>query len=180
MFRGASNGTPDPNGCLLPGSNAAQGYDESVIVEESPVKMLWILLLCPMAHAACPTAQPKNENALIQIEQTWARALEQHDVQALDCILADEFEDADPDGKLSDRKATLSKAAGGPSVHHELSDLHAQLYGDFGYTRGLATAMNPQTKMITQVRFTDVYVFRDGHWQCVAGHESLVNTMLKG
>ena len=140
-------------------------------------KILWILLLCPTAHAACPTAQPKEENALIQIEQTWARALEQHDVQALQCILADEFEDADPEGNLSDRKATLAKSEGGPSTHHELSDLHAHLYGDFGYIRGTATAMDPQTKMITKVRFTDIYEYRDGRWQCVAGHESMIYAM---
>jgi len=142
--------------------------------------MKWVLwlLLCPLAYASpCPTGQAKDEATLIQIEQAWARALEEQDVQALSCILGDEFEDADPDGKLSDRKATLAKAVSGPSIHHELSDLHAHLHGDFGYIRGVATAMNPQTKMITKVRFTDVYVYRNDRWQCVAGHESLIYAM---
>jgi len=32
-----------------------------------------------------------------------------------------------------------------------------------------------QAKLITRVRFTDIYVYREGRWQCVAGHESLVS-----
>ena len=61
--------------------------------------------------------------------------------------------------------------------HHELSDLHAHVQGDFAYIRGLADAIDRQTKMIVRVRFTDIYVFREGRWQCVAGQESLVNAM---
>jgi len=35
--------------------------------------VLWLLLLCPMAAAVtCPTNQQKDDNALIQIEQSWA------------------------------------------------------------------------------------------------------------
>ncbi len=115
-----------------------------------------------------------TSNVLIQIEQTWARALEQRDTATLNCILADEFEDAGPDGKLTDRATTLAKAAEHPAVHHALSDLHAHVHGDFGYIRGLATATDAQGKIVARVRFTDVYVYREGRWQCVAGHESML------
>lgn len=141
---------------------------------------LWILLLCQLAGAvACPKDQARDEAALIKIEQTWARALEQHDADALACVLADEFEDAGTDGQLTDRRATLAKAATPRAVHHELSDLHAHVYGDFAYIQGLAAAIDSQTKTVTRVRFTDIYVFRDGRWQCVAGQESLVRSMSK-
>jgi hypothetical protein len=88
--------------------------------------------------------------------------------------LADEFEDAGPDGALTDRATTLAKAGEHPAVHHALSDLHAHIHGDFGYIRGLATAMDGQGKIVARVRFTDVYVYREGRWQCVAGHESIL------
>jgi ketosteroid isomerase-like protein len=145
--------------------------------EESCVRyVLWVLLLCPLASALpCPTNQQKDGSALAQIEQNWARALEQRDVAALACILADEFEDAGPDGQLTSRATTLAKAAEHPPIHHELSDLRAHGHGDFGYIRGLATAVNAQGKTVVTVRFTDVYAYRDGRWQCVAGHESIVN-----
>jgi ketosteroid isomerase-like protein len=134
-----------------------------------------MLLLCPLANAApCPTGQAKDGNALILIEQTWARSLEQRDTAALGCVLADEFEDAGPDGQLTDRATTLAKAAQHRTVHHELSDLQPHAQGDFGYIRGLAAAVDTQGKVVAKVRFTDVYVYRDGRWQCVAGHESMV------
>jgi len=137
--------------------------------------VLWIFLVCPFAGAApCPTNQAKNGDALIQIEQTWARSLEQRDTAALACILADEFEDAGPDGKLTDRATTLAKAAEHRAVHHELSDLRPHVEGDFGYIRGLAAAVDAQGKVVAKVRFTDVYVYRNGRWQCAAGHESMV------
>jgi ketosteroid isomerase-like protein len=133
------------------------------------------VLLCPLAGASpCPTGQVKDGSALIQIEQTWARSLEHRDTAALGCILADEFEDAGPDGRLTNRATTLTKAAGHAAVHHELSELQPHVNGDSGYIRGLAAAVNAEGKLVANVRFTDVYVYRDGRWQCVAGHESMV------
>jgi len=144
--------------------------------KETVVKhIFWILLLCPAAGAAgCPSGQARDEAALVQLEKTWARALDEHDTKALGCILADEFEDAGPDGRLTDRSVTLAKARTAGTVHHELSDLHAHVHGDFAYIRGAADGIT-QAKVITRVRFTDIYVYREGRWQCVAGHESLVS-----
>jgi len=136
---------------------------------------LLIFLLSLAAYASsCPAAQAKDGGALIWAEQTWARSLEQSDAAALGCLLANEFEDAGPDGKLTDRATTLAKAAQHRAVHHELSELDPHVQGDFGYIRGLAAAVNMQGKIVAKVRFTDVYVFRDGRWQCVAGHESML------
>ncbi len=135
----------------------------------------WILLLSSVAYAAaCPSNQPKTDTALVQIEQSWARSLEHSDTAALDCILAQEFEDAGPDGSLTDRATTLAKAAKPRQVHHELSELRPYVHDDFGYIRGLATATDPEGKVVARVRFTDVYAYRDGRWQCVAGHESML------
>jgi len=136
---------------------------------------LWMLLLSSLAYASpCPTGQGKNGDALIQAEQTWARSLEHQDTVTLGCILAEEFEDAGPDGKLTDRATTLAKAAEHRAVHHELSDLHPHVQGDFGYIRGTAAAIDAQGKTVAKLRFTDVYEYRNGRWQCVAGHESMI------
>lgn len=142
--------------------------------KESGVKhALWWWLLCPLAFASpCPTGQTKDQAALVEVEQTWARALEHQDVSALLCILADEFEDASVTSALADRSKILARAENHRGVHHELSDLHARLYGDFAYIRGVATAVTDHGRYTIKVRFTDVYVYREGRWQCVAGHES--------
>jgi ketosteroid isomerase-like protein len=142
--------------------------------------LIWVLLLCPLAHGAgCPQSQAKQgqakeESALMQAEQTWARSLEERDAATLGCLLADEFEDADPSGKLTDRATTLAGVATRRAGHNELSELKAHVMGDVGYIRGKATATNAEGKVVARVRFTDVYVYREGRWQCVAAHESLI------
>jgi hypothetical protein len=132
-----------------------------------------LLLFCSWAHGAvCPTGQPKDQATLVQIEHVWLRAAEQHDVAALGCILADEYEEADFAGSLIDRSAMLASAAKPGRGHTELLDLHARLYGDFAYVRGVGVTKSDDEKVIGKNRFTDIFVYRDGRWQCVAGHES--------
>ncbi|MCU1304816.1 MAG: nuclear transport factor 2 family protein [Candidatus Sulfotelmatobacter sp.] len=156
-------------------------YDETVFARK-PVgwnvryaMWLWLLIFCGVAYAApCPAGQTKDEDALVQIEKTWANSLEQRDAAALGCILADEFQDTDPQGSVFDRNTTLVKAANHRPVHHELQELRAHVYGDFGYIRGLATAVDASGKVVAKVRFTDIYVYRDQRWQAVAAHESML------
>ena len=131
-----------------------------------------LLLLCSSAHGAtCPTGQVKDEAALVQIEHTWVRAVEQHDPAALGCILADEFEEADFDGSLINRPTMLASATKPGNGHDELADLHARIYGDLAYVRGIGVHIENGRPM-GKTRFTDIFVYRDGRWQCVAGHDS--------
>lgn len=132
--------------------------------------------MCQLAYAAtCPTGQAKDEAALVQIEQTWVRALQQHDVAALNCILADEFEEAGPTGTLWDRSHMLARAADQKAVHYELAEMHGDVYEDAGYVRGMGAAINDGGQHVTKTRFTDIFVYRDGRWQCVGGHESVIS-----
>jgi len=134
--------------------------------------LLALLLLGSVAQAAvCPAGQRKDEATLAEIEHAWLRAVEQHDVAALGCILADEFEEADFRGSLINRSAMLASAANPRNDHYELADLHAHVYGDFAYVRGKGV-MNDNGVHTVKTRFTDIFVYRDGRWQCIAGHES--------
>jgi ketosteroid isomerase-like protein len=137
--------------------------------------VLPLLLLCSfsLAHGqGCPTGQRRDPATLVQIEQVWLRAVEQHDKAALGCILADEFEEASFDGSLIDRSAMLATAAKPSTVHFELSDLHAHVDGNSAYVRGVGGTRSDDGKFHAKNRFTDIFVYRDGRWQCVAGHES--------
>ena len=132
----------------------------------------WLLLLCSLAHgAACRTGERKDEATLVQIEEKWARIPEQHDVTALKCILAADFEEAGAAGELIDRSQMLVSATGHSDRHSKLSEMHAHVYGDFAYVRGKAVTSGG-TQPTVRSRFTDIFVYREGRWQCVAGHES--------
>lgn len=134
--------------------------------------LIGLLLLCEFAYGApCPTGQAKDEATLVQVEQTWLQAAEQHDVAALGCILGAEFEEADAAGALIGRSAMLASAANPSDGHYELADLHGRVYGDFAFVRGKGVR-NDNGVRTEKTRFTDIFVYRDGRWQCVAGHES--------
>jgi len=102
-----------------------------------------------------------------------------HDADAVGCILADEFQDADPNGKLLDRTQTLAQIPQRRPGKNILSELDPHVFGDFGYIRGLATLVDGQGKTIARVRFTDIYVYREQRWQALAGQESLLTEPAK-
>jgi ketosteroid isomerase-like protein len=134
-----------------------------------------VLVLCSCSFAygeGCPKAQRKDPATLIQIEQLWVQAAEHQDKAALNCILADEFEEAEFDGSLIGRQAMLASADRPSTVHFELSDMHAHLYGNSAYVRGVGGTRSADGKFHAKNRFTDIFVYRDGRWQCMAGHES--------
>jgi ketosteroid isomerase-like protein len=112
---------------------------------------------------------------LLQLERTWAKALEVNDGDVVGCILADEFADADVHGDLHNRGETLAHAAQRKSSHNDLSEMEPHVQGDFAYVRGLNTVTDRQGKIMAKVRFTDVFVYRDGRWVAVAGQETLLS-----
>ena len=139
-----------------------------------------ILLAVPLALALsalaadCPRNQPKTEAALVELERDWAAALSRKDADTVACMVADEFEDADVDGSLHTRSQTLEHIPQRkPGVNH-LSEMRAHVEGNSGFTRGLATLVDASGKVAARVRFTDVFTYRDGRWQALAGHETLL------
>ncbi len=145
--------------------------------DDSKVKTLALLLFfsLPALAADCPKNQPKAEAALINIENTWADALSRKDADAVACLLSDEFEDADVDGSLKTRAQTLANIPNRKPGTNHLSEMRAYVEGNFGFTRGLAELVDASGKVIARVRFTDVFTYRDGRWQALAGHESLLS-----
>ena len=134
-----------------------------------------VLALALSASAAeCPKNQPKTEAALIELEQNWAAALSRKDADAVACMVADEFEDADVDGSLHTRSQMLEHIPQRkPGLNH-LSEMRAHVEGNSGFTRGLATLVDASGKVVARVRFTDVFTYRDDRWQALAGQESPV------
>ncbi len=135
---------------------------------------LFAISSLPALAATCASHQSKDGNALVQIEQSWAKALEVRDADAVGCILADEFQDADPSGRLFSRAETLAQIPHRRPGRNILSELAPHVFGDTGYIRGLATLVDAQGKTVARVRFTDIYVYRDQRWLAVAGQETLL------
>ena len=135
------------------------------------------LLVLPFEALAadCPKNQPKTEAALLELEQNWAQALNRHDADTVACMVADEFEEADVDGSLHTRAQMLEHIPHRKPGSNRLTEMRAHAEGGFGFVRGLNEVLDPSGKVVGRVRFTDIFTYRDGRWQAIAAHETLLS-----
>lgn len=119
------------------------------------------------------------ENKLIALENAWNIAQKEHDVRALDGILADTFVNTESDGSFSNKAQFLSDAKD-PSYKYDVvttSDVSVIMYAgtsaivvgsyhDVGTHKGKAFEIHG--------RFTDTWILLNGKWQCVASAASRI------
>ena len=128
------------------------------------------LALVSAAHHA--TAQSAVERELIQLERDWDAAFFRNDTAFIDRVLAAEFMATYPDGSRGDRAKELANAAAfNQQVESStLSEFTVQVHGDTAivwFTRRLVGPSKGKRLEIVH-RYLDVFVRRDGRWQCVA------------
>ena len=141
------------------------------------ILILLAVLLAPASSALVadsPKDQPQTEAALIELEHNWAAALSRKEAAPVACMVADEFEDVDVDGSLHTRSQTLEHIPHRKPGTNHLTEMRAHVEGNSGFTRGLATLVDAAGKVVARVRFTDVFTYRDGRWQALAGQETLL------
>jgi hypothetical protein len=136
-----------------------------------------LLLLCPVAAQAKPTpAQTKQ--ALIEIERKIGQANLTCDYKYFAQIEAPEFIFTGSDGSLTTRAQDLAgESTCKPSNStYDVDETTVWLNGTTAVVTGRVTITRqpPATIPITRSRFTDVFVYRDHHWQLVAGHSSRI------
>lgn len=137
--------------------------------------LIFILLACAaVASASCASGQAKDEKTLLQQEEAWAKALDEHNSAVIDCLLAVEFQDADVSGAVHNRAEALAHVSQRRPGSNHLEDMHASIYGETAFVRGLNRVLDPSGTPMASVRFTDIFVYRDGRWQAIAGQETLV------
>jgi ketosteroid isomerase-like protein len=116
---------------------------------------------------------------LIRIEREIGRANLDCDYKYFDRVEAEDFIFTDASGGLTDKKQDM---AGEKDCHksdgtYDVDDASVRLYGSTAVVTGRVTTVgrNKEGKTITRrSRFADVFVWRDGRWQLVAGHSSRI------
>ena len=110
----------------------------------------------------------------MKIEKEFAQAIVSNDLEGIGRIVADEWIIIDPNGEIVDRTRFFEVIKSGALTHEmmESEDLRVRVYGDSAVvtavtrTKGAFMGQN----FSTQERATDVFVKRDGRWQCVLTH----------
>jgi ketosteroid isomerase-like protein len=116
---------------------------------------------------------------LTELQQQLARAWVTGDRVAIERIIAPEWTVTGPDGQVSTR-ADVLRDVFETRTHRirslTVDDVRVRVFGDAavvtGRTRGRGESGN--TPYDVEIRFTDMFVRREGQWQAVASHASVV------
>jgi hypothetical protein len=139
--------------------------------------MLAVLLaVAARATSACALSEPPTPDGLLLAESRWVSALQERDVGALACRLAQGFTDTTWRGELVGRATVLTALPRRGPSRLKLDDLTAEVRGDFGLVHGVNAQTSPDGKVTGRVRFTDVFVRAGGRWQALSAQETLIAT----
>lgn len=112
------------------------------------------------------------EEQLKKIEKDRAAAVIKGDVATLESATADDYVFVNAYGQLSDKATTMNNIKTGniKITANEVSDLKVRVYGDTAVVTGKASTKGTigGRDVKSPMRFTRVYVKKDGKWQSVA------------
>lgn len=139
--------------------------------------VLTMALAVPQSWAEAPKA-PEQE--LIKLENDWSQAAVKRDRAALPRFYADEYIFTDEDGAVSDKAKDIADISSGAFrlTSYKFEDLKVHIYGDVAVVTGRNTITGIWEQIERDIsgpyRFTDVFVKRNGRWQCVASQASRI------
>jgi hypothetical protein len=121
----------------------------------------------------------QDEAVLVELQQVLATAWVSGDRATVEQIIAPEWTSTGPDGRTTDRVTVLGHVFE-TGVHKirrlEIGDVKARVFGEAavvtGRTHGMGEFEGSAYDVI--IRFTDTFVRREGRWQAIASHASLV------
>ena len=115
----------------------------------------------------------KVEQELEKVEEDWANAYVRHDAAPLERILADEFITVGSNGQSHDKTKDIEELKS-DSATYEYStpyDLDIRVYGDMAVVVGRTKERghyDSGRQFTNEYRWTDIFVKRQGRWQCIA------------
>ena len=128
------------------------------------------------AHGAKESVQADLQQAC----NDYAAAHQKRDAKLFDKMLAEEFRLIDQAGKIAD-KETYIRDATSPELTIEsmkASEVELRVYGDAAIETGrVKTAIAASEfgkSAVNDLRYTDVWIKKDGRWQLVSEHMSQV------
>jgi ketosteroid isomerase-like protein len=105
------------------------------------------------------------------IEEQLASTWKNHDCAGWGALLADDWSVTHIDAQVITKDQALEMCRTGPPVTSAVDRLAVRLYGDTAIVTGRTTATVSGTALQTvTLRFTDVFVRRDGRWIAVVSH----------
>jgi ketosteroid isomerase-like protein len=145
-----------------------------------------VWLGCATPRVADPPPPPSPEvglavSQLLELEHARARAVSEGDVFTVEAELSDSYRGFTWDGQQRTKTQELAHLRSEASetrttLQLAADELEVSAYGPFAIVtgRGNLERVRRDERDFRQVRFTHVWMWRDGQWQMVSAHESVV------
>ena len=108
---------------------------------------------------------------ILKLEKEFIQAIVKNDAEGIGRFLDDDWVIIDADGGVVDKARFLGVVKSGDLSHEmmESDDVRVRVYGDSAVVTGLTRTKGKfkGQDFTTQERATDVFVMREGRWQCV-------------
>jgi len=128
--------------------------------------------------AASSGTPPRAGSELQALEQSWADAVKHQDAEKIGRFQADEYVFTDPSGNLWSKARELDTIKSGDLAidAFEMSEVTVRLYDNTAVVsfRIVWHGRFRETDISGPQRMTDVFVKRDGRWQCVASQATRI------
>ena len=110
----------------------------------------------------------------MRVEKEFAEAIVKNDLEGIERLVADDWIIIGPDGEIVERARFFEVIKSGAMTHDamESEDFRIRVYGDSAVVTGITRTKGKfmGQEFSTKERATDVFVKRDGRWQCVLTH----------
>jgi ketosteroid isomerase-like protein len=145
-----------------------------------PFACVLAIALTLTASASQRRPVQSDQDILIDLERRWNAAFYQKDAAFIESILADDFVATYDDGSRGDKAKELALAAAfDRRVESAVPDeFTVKEYGDTAVVRFTlrVVGIRQGQRAETNLRYTDVWVLREGRWLCVSSHSTQVRT----
>jgi ketosteroid isomerase-like protein len=112
----------------------------------------------------------KAQGEVLRLEKEFSQAIVKNDAEAVGRFLADDWMIIDPDGGVIDKARFLDVIKSGTLTHEmmESDDTRVRIYRNTAIVTALTTTKGKYSgqAFTTKERATDVFIKRDGRWQC--------------
>ena len=138
-----------------------------------------LAVACAVPVSALQRVQ-SDQDVLIALERGWNEAFYRKDAAFIEKLLAEEFVATYDDGRLGNKATELALVeAFDQNVESAIpGDFSVRVYRDTAvvwFTLRLTGIKDGQRSEMA-LRYTDVWVVRDGRWQCVSSQSTRVTT----
>jgi ketosteroid isomerase-like protein len=114
------------------------------------------------------------EQELLSLEKAFAEAIVKNDLEGIGRLVTDDWIIIDPNGEIVDRSRFFEVIKSNALTHDMMAseDFRVRVYGDSAVVTGVTRTKGKflGQEFSTHERATDVFVKRDGRWQCVLTH----------